>query len=637
MCWLILALITLLLGHFVKVYRWQLFIELYEKPGVNVLLKSLSIAHAINFVIPFHLGDIYRIWYSGKRMVNGIKFSLSTIIVEHYIDLIVLALLCVALYVIGHNTMGVMVLLMMIASTVVLLTIITMKWDTKTKHIIVSFAEIFNSRIELSILGLIWTFVSIFKELISRISKIKIVLSTMLMWTFYMVSYWCFAESLQAKGFNIRLRDVVDIFFSASSIMNRHIEDYGGSLSVLTLYISIYVLFPLFIIYIMSYLYEKRIDGREEMQSFGGSVIPHVNSRDALTFLETFFKGNMGGAYLKGFLEVNKDVSILEDHSAGSNAVTLLCTDGKDTFYRKFAIGTDGEKLYEQIRWIQDHQQVIALPRVVNIRRENTYCSYDMEYKGNAQNFFTYVHTHNVDCSWAILKEALEAMRNKLYRFDAFADSLTIKKYVEQKAIKNLNILKESPYLVKLLDYQYVYINGVRYANLSSFESFYEFNNLLDVFSESPVCDIHGDLTIENIICDEDSYYLIDPNTGNILECPYLDLGKLFQSLHGGYEFLMRIREVSVNENRINFSYMRSSAYDELYQRLQQYIVEAYDEQVLKQVYYHELIHWLRLMPYKLNHLGEQSIIFYAGMLMVMNSFFSHLKKKGVNQQKKDI
>ena len=626
MVWLVIAIGSLLAGHLMKVYRWWLFIELYEKPSVSVLLKSLSIAHAINFIIPFHVGDIFRIWYSGKRMVNGVKFSLATIIVEHYIDLIVLALLCVVLYVIGHNTMGMMVLLMTIAATVVLLTVVTMRWDNKTKRAIVSFAEIFNSRIELRILGLTWTFVAIFKKLISSISKARVVVSTGLMWVLYMMSYWCFAESLQSKGFYIRLRDVVDIFFNQSSIINPHLYDYGGSLTVLTIYVSIYVLLPLLTIFIASYLYDKNKNAAISSGSNGNSVIPHVNSRDALSFLETFFKGNIGGAYLKGFLEVNKDVSILEDYSAGSNAVTLLCTDGTTTFYRKFAIGTDGEKLYDQIRWLQEHHQVIALPHIIKVKREDNYCFYDMEYKVNTQNFFTYIHTHNVEQSWTILKETLEVMRSRLYQFDDHADLSTINKYVEQKAVKNLNCIKNSPILTDMLKYQDVYVNGVRYANLRSFERFFNINHLSEVFYESPICDIHGDLTIENIICDEDSYYLIDPNTGNILECPYLDLGKLFQSLHGGYEFLMRVRDVSVSENRINFTYMRSSAYDALYQCLRKYILDTYNEQVLCQVYYHELIHWLRLMPYKLNHLGERSLIFYAGMLMVLNNIFSFNK-----------
>ena len=104
--------------------------------------------------------------------------------------------------------------------------------------------------------------------------------------------------------------------------------------------------------------------------------------------------------------------------------------------------------------------------------------------------------------------------------------------------------------------------------------------------------------------------------------------GKIRVRRKGGYEFLMRVREVSVSENQINFTYMRSSAYDELYQRIRQYIVNIYGEQVLRQVYYHELVHWLRLMPYKLSHLGERSLIFYAGMLMVLNNAFPIEKEK---------
>ena len=59
--------------------------------------------------------------------------------------------------------------------------------------------------------------------------------------------------------------------------------------------------------------------------------------------------------------------------------------------------------------------------------------------------------------------------------------------------------------------------------------------------------DIHGDLTIENLICRRESekekdYYIIDPNTGNVHDSPNLDYSKLLQSLHGGYEFLMNTK-----------------------------------------------------------------------------------------------
>ena len=173
MIWLVVSILALLLGHLVKVYRWNLFIKLYERTPISVLLNSLSISSAINFVVPYHIGDLYRIWYSGRRMKNGIRFSLATVIVEHYIDLIVLAIMCAILYYMGHNTMWSMILFASIASTLLLVTIIAMRFDGKTKSLIVRFASIFNQRIELIVLGSVWAFVTIFKRMLKDISKTK--------------------------------------------------------------------------------------------------------------------------------------------------------------------------------------------------------------------------------------------------------------------------------------------------------------------------------------------------------------------------------------------------------------------------------------------------------------------------------
>lgn len=46
-------------------------------------------------------------------------------------------------------------------------------------------------------------------------------------------------------------------------------------------------------------------------------------------------------------------------------------------------------------------------------------------------------------------------------------------------------------------------------------------DNLKHIFSNDVCCEIHGDLTIENIIgerAEERTFYFIDPNTGNLHE-----------------------------------------------------------------------------------------------------------------------
>ena len=44
----------------------------------------------------------------------------------------------------------------------------------------------------------------------------------------------------------------------------------------------------------------------------------------------------------------------------------------------------------------------------------------------------------------------------------------------------------------------------------------------------------------------------------------------------------------------------------------------------------HEVIHWLRLMPYKLNKDRKRAAMFYAGLVMVANDVadFSEPKKE---------
>ena len=139
------------------------------------------------------------------------------------------------------------------------------------------------------------------------------------------------------------------------------------------------------------------------------------------------------------------------------------------------------------------------------------------------------------------------------------------------------------------------------------------------------MADIHGDLTVENIICRTDvenpdkAWYIIDPNTGNLHDSPYLDYGKLLQSLHGGYEFMMMTPRCTVQENHIDFQLTRSAAYDTLFEAVCDDLRARCGAAGLHSILAHELIHWLRLMPYKLNKDNKRAPMFYAGLVMVAN------------------
>ena len=98
---------------------------------------------------------------------------------------------------------------------------------------------------------------------------------------------------------------------------------------------------------------------------------------------------------------------------------------------------------------------------------------------------------------------------------------------------------------------------------------------------------------------------------------------------------MMTTKEVKLSENHIDFLFTRSSAYLELHERLRQYFAEKFGEERTRSIYFHEMIHWLRLMPYKIEKDGKRALLVYAGMLMVMHDVFEGYVKKADDEKGK--
>lgn len=69
--YLVTAIIFHYAAHFLRVSRWQLFLEVYETPRKDNLMKALSIGYLFNYFMPYKLGDVFRILFSGRKMKNG--------------------------------------------------------------------------------------------------------------------------------------------------------------------------------------------------------------------------------------------------------------------------------------------------------------------------------------------------------------------------------------------------------------------------------------------------------------------------------------------------------------------------------------------------------------------------------------
>lgn len=637
---LIVAIITLSLAHFIKILRWRLFIEIYEEPRNRNLIQALSLGYLINLFFPFRIvGDFFRAIYSGKKMKNSYSLSFSTVIVDRILDIITVGILFYIFYVFSiYNKQIEKSFRFYMLFSVLIISLIILFYFLKRyiKIISLKVASLFNTNIELNILKFMWALIWNFKDIFLKINKFKILIITTLMWLLYTFSYYLFSLFLLSQNYNFRL---VDIFFLLFS------KDIFGTDFLLiekkvSIFFYIYMITPIIIMLLISKFFMIKTYSKKNHREIEDyfNLFPNQDNKEKLEFLRKYFL-DKDKSYIDNYLKINQKITIIRDFSAGSNATTMLCMKKDEIFYRKYSF-EDIEKLYEQVEWIiENKKRKLPLPEIIRKEKTNKYCYYDMLYKPSSIPLFEYIHSTPFEETWEMIENVLKKLEEVLYTNKLRkADTESINKYIDLKVRDNITKIYDSRILKKLLRYDEVIINGKSYKNLSYYLKYLSKEYLYNIFKDDIYSDIHGDLTIENIICNlntmEEKYYIIDPNSENINNSANLDYAKILQSIHGGYEFMMRTYDISVEENQINFLFIKSQAYSYLYKKLNEYMNSKFEKEKIRSIYFHEIVHWLRLMPYKLKKDGKRALIFYSGLLMVLNDVIEKYGDRDENKKR---
>ena len=630
MKWLMLiaAVALMCAAHFLRVLRWELFIKVYEKPDRKRLLSALSLGYLINSFVPYKLGDLVRGIYAGKTMKNGKALGLSAVIVDRYLDVMAVGIVFTVLSVLNSENHSLLkaskfyvVFFVILLGATILIYILR----NFLKRLIRAFAGIFNRTLEGSVLRFAWALIWNFKDIVLKINKVSLCLYTVGMWAVYILSYECFGLFISSFDKATDWKDIFLDLFGKGRVKISTIMQvlFRGETDQTYPWYLMYMFLPLAILFTVALLVPKlRVESRDDSSYL--NLIPQLNPEESLVFLDRYFSGE-SREYVKHYLAINRDVSVLRDYSAGSNATTILCLGDGKTFFRKYAFGKDAQKLSDQIRWIRDNASKLPLPEILRSEENEVYCYYDMPYHADAVGLFEYAHSQPCEKSEELVKKVLDLLRNSLYGDSKEKVSKNkIKEYVDKKVTANIEKIRSARKLKNLTEYETLVINGKEYRNLSFYEKYLKPDYLLGIFEGDTVSCVHGDLTVENIVCRRDGagdemFYLIDPNGGNIIESYELDFGKLLQSLHGGYEFLMAVREVNINGNHIDFLFPGSLVYTNLKAAVDRYFEENYDSKTIRSIYFHEIVHWLRLMPYKIDKNIRTAPVFYAGLLMVLD------------------
>lgn len=635
--YLLASALLLLLGHICKARRWQLLVRIYEKTPLTTLLKALSAGYMVSFYVPMHMGDLLRIWAAGRRMENGLGFSAATVIVDRVLDVLVMTgifgLFC--LFDSGAELRLAAQHYLIILAVMLLLLMFAACFSQTCKRMARAVCSIFNERIQYQLLFFAWSLISAFKALLRRVKKGRLLLDTVLMWSAYLSSYFFLARFLTASGSVMSFRDILLLMFAPEKLASSTFAvSFGLFDSVTELLLCAYLWLPLLLITGYALLRGKNARTAPIQTA---KLLPQLRISERLSFLNSYFSMNSRQT-LHEYLEMNADVVILQDYSSGSDASTMLCARNAENLFRKYAVGAAAEKLRVQEEWLEQYASVLPLPHIAEKRQGAISFCYDMQYAEKGIGMFHYVYSHSVRSSWEILHQVLQTLTENLHRPTAFAlDKTAFDRFYHEKVEKNLAELRQSRALRALCVPDELSVNGVRVRNLPKLMPMLEKEHLWQIFSHDTACEIHGDLTLENIICYTDGahtppYYLIDPNPGAAFRTNCMEFAKLFQSLHGRYEFLEQGGLVTRENDSVEFLFPESRQYAALFSSLCVWLQETFGAAALRSVFYHEILHWLRLLPYRLRRREITAPRYYAAMLLVMNDIYD--RYEGTNDEK---
>lgn len=620
----IAAVAFLALGHLCKARRWESFVRIYEKTSPAVLIQALAAGYLVNFYVPFYLGDVCRLCLAGRRMENGYGYAAATVIVDRCLDVLTVGLIfgvLALLFPAAALQKTALVYLILIAALAVL-AVLMLLFSGACKKASLAFCSLFNEKIKFRLLFFLWSLISSFKDVFRKVHKGRLVLETAAMWGCYLASYWLVAAMLRSIGCFALMTDIFRMMFSTGLGHSTFAATSGLFSATGELLLCAYILAPLPLFLGIGALISRR--RREKLPPRTRQLLPQLKPEEQLQFLNLYFEGG-NRRLLHEYLTMNRDVGILRDYSSGSDATTMLCIKQNETVFRKYAFGAAAQKLEAQAKWLQRNAGKLPLAEVCDEKHSEVAYCYDMPYSGDGVGMFQYIYSHTTAQSWSILQAVLDDLRAHLY--PAQGESVgaeAIECYIATKVTGNLDAIRQSRCYRALTEPEYLTINGERCRNLPLLERMLEPAHLREVFSRDTLSQVHGDLTVENIICRADGvqgspYYLIDPNVGNPVASPNIDYAKLLQSLHGRYEFLELSPSLEVGSDSIDFLLPDTGQYRQLYERLHAWLMQTFDRHTVRSIYYHEIVHWLRLLPYRVRRNEATAARYYAALILVMN------------------
>jgi hypothetical protein len=634
------AIFFTIFGHLFHSARWAMFIRPFSSVNPSSVYQALSFGYLVDCLAPFNIGEVVKALLLSRK--SGLRFSyvLVTVIADRLFDIIFLAVLFIGLGAFEYFPLSAATQF----GSIVLLTLISLwvlsQFSAPRRWVYVC-SSIFNEEIKSNLLYAAWSVFLVFRSLIHTVDKTRFLVFTFLMWTCYLSALFLvgayFFPGVIDKEFPHILLKTYSLQNVGSSILSTHLELFLGNrtsqFTVASTFLLVWVL-PLLGIVSYTFLRDSRSLKRGSIagtmtkvrgvffQSPGGIIVlPLESKRDQLNFFFEFFTAQNPDAAVR-VVELNNALTILRTFKGGSGASTVLTLQGDDLFVRKYSIDSHlSDRLRDQYAWLNVRSDSVPCPRVIKRLDSGSSFIYDMPYDPRYGDFFQYIHSHPTVDSLNMIQRIIGNLEENLYkRTERKVFSGAKKEYLMGKFIKPLERICVDDRIKTIWNSETLIVNGTEFANIGNRLQAVAEECLLPLITDDKSWVIHGDLTVENIICTEDgNYILLDPNPNNILNQKYIDYAKLRQSLNKGYEFLRKTKWVSQDSNRIIFPTEVSEKFVSLSHEYDNFLFDQFGENGTREIRAHEIVNYARLLPYKQIYEPGNILAYFATLVVLVN------------------
>jgi hypothetical protein len=593
-------------GHVLRAARTKVPIDNVRRGSLAGQFRHLAIGYLFNMVWPLRIGEVVRAYLVAKTVRISFLYTLLAVVLERLIDVVLVSLAFLVLVVlVGARVDGVVTLTAVVALVVSVLLIASFTALVRENSFVMRVAwqatGWLNTKLENRARFKVWSVIFGFQRFSRQRRQLaRYGLLTLASWGCYIAAAALTvvtifpsvglregyvaaaapagaASSSLGNGAPSSLIDEIRTFVEGSTALRGPAVLQFASASWVIANI------PVLLVAIVALFVNWARRTRDPLA--GAEVTPadhYVNklgrdqdiSGSMTHFLDAYFQGHRLSQVMHR-LEVTGNVSLVRFFKGGSNAVTLLATDGTELFVKKMVPPEYAHRLKNQHDWLAARSEHAQLVTVLREHHADDHYAIDLEYRPSTVPLFEYLHENPFSVGAAKLSEVWHYMYDHVYdlgpierRPELLAD------YVTERFVMRVRAAAEThPGLARALQAERIVINGRELDNfdrlLGRIQSTAAAWDDLATFQSS--AHIHGDLTIDNILIDLQSaeILIIDPSDDSQFRGPVVDFARHLQSLLYGYEFLNEDDDPVVLGQRdglpeITYQDVRSARYAEL-------------------------------------------------------------------------